>query len=92
MLLRINQPLWAGPSWALLKTSSKRRCTCTAMSVHVLTKLVCKLIAYRTINRGDLVDYITTHYKGPRIVLAAAGGTVHEIDPRMIFPSFSFKE
>uniref|UniRef100_A0A3B3C3M0 Peptidase, mitochondrial processing subunit beta n=1 Tax=Oryzias melastigma TaxID=30732 RepID=A0A3B3C3M0_ORYME len=27
----------------------------------------------RTINRGDLVEYITTHYKGPRIVLAAAG-------------------
>lgn len=29
---------------------------------------------YRSINRKDLVDYITTHYKGPRIVLAAAGG------------------
>lgn len=28
----------------------------------------------RTINRGDLVEYITTHYKGPRIVLSAAGG------------------
>uniref|UniRef100_A0A8C4IUN3 Mitochondrial-processing peptidase subunit beta n=1 Tax=Dicentrarchus labrax TaxID=13489 RepID=A0A8C4IUN3_DICLA len=28
----------------------------------------------KTINRGDLVEYITTHYKGPRIVLAAAGG------------------
>uniref|UniRef100_A0A4W5RDR1 Mitochondrial-processing peptidase subunit beta n=1 Tax=Hucho hucho TaxID=62062 RepID=A0A4W5RDR1_9TELE len=27
----------------------------------------------KTINRGDLVEYITTHYKGPRIVLAAAG-------------------
>ncbi|KAF6725533.1 Mitochondrial-processing peptidase subunit beta [Oryzias melastigma] len=31
----------------------------------------------RTINRGDLVEYITTHYKGPRIVLAAAGGVCH---------------
>ncbi|KAK1906357.1 Mitochondrial-processing peptidase subunit beta [Dissostichus eleginoides] len=29
----------------------------------------------KTINRGDLVEYITTHYKGPRIVLAAAGGS-----------------
>uniref|UniRef100_A0A4W3J4L8 Mitochondrial-processing peptidase subunit beta n=1 Tax=Callorhinchus milii TaxID=7868 RepID=A0A4W3J4L8_CALMI len=27
---------------------------------------------------GDLVEYITTHYKGPRIVLAAAGGVEHE--------------
>ncbi len=32
------------------------------------------VINCRTINRGDLVEYITTHYKGPRIVLAAAGG------------------
>ncbi|XP_016366457.1 mitochondrial-processing peptidase subunit beta [Sinocyclocheilus rhinocerous] len=31
----------------------------------------------KTINRGDLVEYITTHYKGPRIVLAAAGGVSH---------------
>uniref|UniRef100_A0A2K5I6D9 Peptidase M16 N-terminal domain-containing protein n=1 Tax=Colobus angolensis palliatus TaxID=336983 RepID=A0A2K5I6D9_COLAP len=27
----------------------------------------------KSISRKDLVDYITTHYKGPRIVLAAAG-------------------
>ncbi|KAK5896178.1 hypothetical protein CgunFtcFv8_009807 [Champsocephalus gunnari] len=32
----------------------------------------------KTINRGDLVEYITTHYKGPRIVLAAAGGVSHD--------------
>ncbi|MEQ2281089.1 hypothetical protein AMECASPLE_026771, partial [Ameca splendens] len=32
----------------------------------------------KTINRGDLVEYITTHYKGPRIVLAAAGGVCHQ--------------
>lgn len=31
------------------------------------------------------MDYITTHYKGPRIVLAAAGGTVHETDPCIVF-------
>lgn len=31
-------------------------------------------ICSRSINRNDLVEYITTHYKGPRIVLAAAGG------------------
>lgn len=30
--------------------------------------------ADRSINRIDLVQYITTHYKGPRMVLAAAGG------------------
>lgn len=29
---------------------------------------------FRSINRNDLVEYITTHYKGPRMVLAAAGG------------------
>uniref|UniRef100_A0ABI7XWF9 Mitochondrial-processing peptidase subunit beta n=1 Tax=Felis catus TaxID=9685 RepID=A0ABI7XWF9_FELCA len=32
----------------------------------------------KSINRKDLVDYITTHYKGPRIVLAAAGGVSHD--------------
>ncbi|KAF7228897.1 mitochondrial-processing peptidase subunit beta [Nothobranchius furzeri] len=32
----------------------------------------------KTINRGDLVEYITTHYRGPRIVLAAAGGVCHD--------------
>ncbi|KAJ3612146.1 hypothetical protein NHX12_020423 [Muraenolepis orangiensis] len=32
----------------------------------------------KTINRADLVQYITTHYFGPRIVLAAAGGVSHD--------------
>lgn len=30
------------------------------------------------INRNDLISYINTHYKGPRIVVAGAGGTVHD--------------
>ncbi|XP_051890000.1 mitochondrial-processing peptidase subunit beta [Pristis pectinata] len=32
----------------------------------------------KSITRNDLVEYITTHYKGPRIVLAAAGGVEHD--------------
>merc|ERR1712142_339612 len=32
----------------------------------------------KSISRADLVDYISTHYKGPRIVLAGAGGVDHE--------------
>merc|ERR1719498_1060876 len=32
----------------------------------------------RTLTRQDLVDYINTHYKAHRIVLAAAGGVNHE--------------
>ncbi|KAK2514552.1 Pmpcb [Columba guinea] len=32
----------------------------------------------KSINRNDLVEYITTHYKGPRMVLAAAGGVSHD--------------
>jgi len=31
----------------------------------------------QSINRNDLLQYITTHYKGPRMVLAAAGGVDH---------------
>ena len=29
-------------------------------------------------SRKDLVDYIGTHYKAPRIVLAGAGGVDHQ--------------
>lgn len=29
---------------------------------------------YRSISRDDLVNYISTHYIAPRMVLAAAGG------------------
>ncbi|XP_059138734.1 mitochondrial-processing peptidase subunit beta-like [Physella acuta] len=32
----------------------------------------------KSISRNDLVEYISNHYKGPRIVLAAAGGVNHE--------------
>lgn len=30
--------------------------------------------AHRNLTRQDLVDYINSHYKAPRMVLAAAGG------------------
>uniref|UniRef100_A0A8D3CF98 Mitochondrial-processing peptidase subunit beta n=1 Tax=Scophthalmus maximus TaxID=52904 RepID=A0A8D3CF98_SCOMX len=32
----------------------------------------------RTLTRHDLVDYINSHYKAPRMVLAAAGGVNHD--------------
>merc|ERR1712002_1182540 len=32
----------------------------------------------KKMSRQDLVDYISTHYKGPRIVLAGAGGVDHD--------------
>ncbi|KAG8007443.1 Cytochrome b-c1 complex subunit 1, partial [Nibea albiflora] len=32
----------------------------------------------RTLTRQNLVDYINSHYKAPRMVLAAAGGVNHE--------------
>merc|ERR1712025_1292322 len=31
----------------------------------------------KSISRDDLVHYISTHYKGPRMVLAGAGGVAH---------------
>ncbi|KAG7171593.1 Mitochondrial-processing peptidase subunit beta-like [Homarus americanus] len=57
------------------------------MSVSLMTSR--KLLRYsltssrtanleRSISRNDLVDYITTHYKAPRIVLAGAGGIDHD--------------
>lgn len=32
----------------------------------------------RTLTRQNLVDYVNSHYKAPRMVLAAAGGVNHE--------------
>ncbi|XP_070552926.1 mitochondrial-processing peptidase subunit beta-like [Ptychodera flava] len=32
----------------------------------------------KSITKEDLLDYISTHYKGPRIVLSAAGGVDHD--------------
>jgi predicted Zn-dependent peptidase len=34
-------------------------------------------VCFRRITRNDLVDYVKSHYKPPRIVLAAAGGVNH---------------
>lgn len=45
-----------------------------------ISALLCKLPALilfnspRTLTRQDLVDYINSHYKAPRMVLSAAGG------------------
>ena len=33
---------------------------------------------FRSISRRDLVEYVSNHYKAPRMVLAAAGGVEHE--------------
>ncbi|XP_078428140.1 putative mitochondrial-processing peptidase subunit beta, mitochondrial [Wolffia australiana] len=32
----------------------------------------------RTISKGDLLEYISTHYTGPRMVISAAGAVKHE--------------
>lgn len=32
----------------------------------------------KTIGQAQLLDYINTHYKGPRMVVAGAGGVPHE--------------
>ena len=39
-----------------------------------MSRLISLFLSYRSINRNDLQTYIKEHYKGPRIVLAAAGG------------------
>ena len=35
-------------------------------------------VLYRSISRDDLVDYISTHYIAPRMVLAGAGGQYND--------------
>ena len=40
---------------------------------------VCLLIdSFRSIKKVDLLKYVETNYKAPRIVLAAAGGVNHD--------------
>lgn len=42
----------------------------------------------RTLTRQDLVDYINSHYKAPRMVLAAAGGAsanTHTLSLPLVF-------
>jgi hypothetical protein len=39
--------------------------------------LIAHAVCFRRITRNDLADYVKTHYKSPRIVLAAAGGVNH---------------
>ena len=41
---------------------------------YFLSDYISLFLSYRSINRNDLQTYIKEHYKGPRIVLAAAGG------------------
>lgn len=45
-------------------------------NLHLLCKKMTNLLynAHRNLTRQDLVDYINSHYKAPRMVLAAAGG------------------
>lgn len=45
-------------------------------NLHLYVKKMTNLLynAHRNLTRQDLVDYINSHYKAPRMVLAAAGG------------------
>lgn len=41
----------------------------------------------RTLTRNDLMEYINSHYKAPRMVLATAGGTALELLSNMSYSS-----
>lgn len=45
-----------------------------AIAIFVLLLGRWDIYTYRSISREDLVNYISTHYIAPRMVLAAAGG------------------
>lgn len=49
--------------------------TCSVAREQDVTASVC---IGRSISREDLVEYISTHYKAPRMVLAGAGGVDHD--------------
>ncbi len=36
------------------------------------------MFVWRSIKKADLLKYVRTHYKAPRVVLAAAGGVNHD--------------
>ena len=35
-------------------------------------------LPFRSIRKGDLINYVRSHYRAPRVVLAAAGGVNHD--------------
>lgn len=41
-----------------------------------MARIVC--FVFSSLQRKDLVDYVKSHYKAPRIVLAGAGGMDHD--------------
>lgn len=41
---------------------------------NIYMKKNCPICPSRSLTRENLVDYINSHYKAPRMVLAAAGG------------------
>lgn len=41
----------------------------------------------RTVTRNDLVEYINSHYKAPRMVMATAGGTALELLSNLSYSS-----
>lgn len=47
---------------------------CVPLGVRMLWMLTLGMSPHRTLTRQDLVEYISSHYKAPRMVLAAAGG------------------
>lgn len=47
--------------------------------MHKITmKFESHVVHFRSLQREDLLKYISEHYRGPRMVLAAAGGVDHE--------------
>jgi len=44
-------------------------------AIYVILKKTC--CVSRSITRNDLSDFVSTHYKAPRMVLAGSGGVSH---------------
>lgn len=48
------------------------------------------IFSFRTLTRQDLVEYVNSHFKAPRMVLAAAGGRSHELQNCEVFVCLFF--
>lgn len=58
----------------IICSGTKQNGLCCRCAFHFSIFLSYIIISSRTLTRQDLVDYINSHYKAPRMVLAAAGG------------------
>lgn len=65
---------WISNFWVKLQMPQNSAATCLNVPQYTCNMYIA---FFRSISRRDLVEYVSNHYKAPRMVLSAAGGVEH---------------